>query len=156
MVFCQVEFCDSARIEAAFRKYFHRASPKQKQDSFEILVLHGNVIRYMTCRQLGAVVVVTGSLVWCLLACSSFTKTVHELKQLFEIIFTVHLPRLKRIPTKSSFAMQTSSDILHAGGCRFKLLGFLSPNSSGILFLVCQSRLISVFYALDILASKRC
>ena len=46
----KVEFRDSARIEAAFRKYFHRASPRQKHDSYEVLVLHGNVIRYMTCR----------------------------------------------------------------------------------------------------------
>ncbi|VDM24439.1 unnamed protein product [Toxocara canis] len=41
-----------SRIEAAFRKYIHRASPKQKQDSYEILVCHGNVIRYFICRAL--------------------------------------------------------------------------------------------------------
>ena len=48
----QVEFVDNGRIEAAFRKYFHRASPRQHKDSYEIFVLHGNVIRYFTCRYL--------------------------------------------------------------------------------------------------------
>uniref|UniRef100_A0A0N5ALJ4 Serine/threonine-protein phosphatase PGAM5, mitochondrial n=1 Tax=Syphacia muris TaxID=451379 RepID=A0A0N5ALJ4_9BILA len=41
-----------SRIEAAFRKYIHRASPKQKEDSYEIIVCHGNVIRYFICRAL--------------------------------------------------------------------------------------------------------
>lgn len=36
---------DSARIEAAYRKYFHRADPQQKEDSYEMLVCHANVIR---------------------------------------------------------------------------------------------------------------
>jgi len=45
-------FTDGARIEAAFRKYFHRASPKQQEDSYEIIVCHGNVIRYFVCRAL--------------------------------------------------------------------------------------------------------
>lgn len=45
-------FIDGARIEAAFRKYFHRASPKQMTDSYEIIVCHGNVIRYFVCRAL--------------------------------------------------------------------------------------------------------
>lgn len=31
-------YAESARIEAAFRKYFHRASPKQKEDSYELIV----------------------------------------------------------------------------------------------------------------------
>ncbi|XP_071790577.1 serine/threonine-protein phosphatase PGAM5, mitochondrial-like isoform X1 [Asterias amurensis] len=41
---------DGARIEAAFRKYFHRASPEQNEDSFEVMVCHANVIRYFACR----------------------------------------------------------------------------------------------------------
>ena len=36
---------DGARIEAAFRKYFHRAPPSQEKDSYEIIVCHANVIR---------------------------------------------------------------------------------------------------------------
>ncbi|XP_076854958.1 serine/threonine-protein phosphatase PGAM5, mitochondrial isoform X2 [Brachyhypopomus gauderio] len=43
---------DSARIEAAFRRYIHRAEPKQKDDSYEIIVCHANVIRYFVCRAL--------------------------------------------------------------------------------------------------------
>ncbi|XP_054168278.1 serine/threonine-protein phosphatase PGAM5, mitochondrial-like isoform X2 [Oppia nitens] len=45
-------FEDGARIEAAFRKYFHRADPQQKKDSYEIMVCHANVIRYFVCRAL--------------------------------------------------------------------------------------------------------
>jgi len=45
-------FIDGARIEAAFRKYIHRASPKQKDDSFEVIICHANVIRYFVCRTL--------------------------------------------------------------------------------------------------------
>lgn len=45
-------FKDGARIEAAFRKYFHRAPASQKEDSFEIVVCHANVIRYFVCRAL--------------------------------------------------------------------------------------------------------
>ncbi|VDN24835.1 unnamed protein product [Gongylonema pulchrum] len=41
-----------SRIEAAFRKYIHRASSKQKEDSWELIVCHGNVIRYFVCRAL--------------------------------------------------------------------------------------------------------
>ena len=40
------------RIEAAFRKYFHRAESSQKEDSYEIIVCHANVIRYFVCRAL--------------------------------------------------------------------------------------------------------
>ncbi|KAJ0067695.1 hypothetical protein NL108_009843, partial [Boleophthalmus pectinirostris] len=40
---------DGARIEAAFRRYIHRADPKQKEDSYEIIVCHANVIRYFVC-----------------------------------------------------------------------------------------------------------
>lgn len=45
-------FQDGARIESAFRKYFHRANPSQSEDSYEILVCHANVIRYFICRAL--------------------------------------------------------------------------------------------------------
>lgn len=45
-------FEDGARIEAAFRKYFHRAEPEQKQDSYTLIVCHANVIRYFACRAL--------------------------------------------------------------------------------------------------------
>ncbi|KAJ8263434.1 hypothetical protein COCON_G00158910 [Conger conger] len=43
---------DGARIEAAFRHYVHRADAKQKEDSYEIIVCHANVIRYFVCRAL--------------------------------------------------------------------------------------------------------
>ncbi|KAJ8285998.1 hypothetical protein GJAV_G00033340 [Gymnothorax javanicus] len=43
---------DGARIEAAFRHYIHRADAKQKEDSYEIIVCHANVIRYFVCRAL--------------------------------------------------------------------------------------------------------
>lgn len=43
---------DGERIEAAFKKYFHRATPEMKKDSYEIIVCHGNVIRYCVCRAL--------------------------------------------------------------------------------------------------------
>lgn len=49
----QVHFYeDGARIEAAFRQYFHRASASQEKDTYEILVCHANVIRYFVCRAL--------------------------------------------------------------------------------------------------------
>jgi len=43
---------DGARIEAAFRKYFHRADVEQEKDSYEVIVCHANVIRYFVCRAL--------------------------------------------------------------------------------------------------------
>ncbi|GFQ84800.1 hypothetical protein TNCT_510101 [Trichonephila clavata] len=43
---------DGPRIEAAFRKYFHRANASQETDSYEIIVCHGNVIRYCLLRAL--------------------------------------------------------------------------------------------------------
>ncbi|KAH6934264.1 hypothetical protein HPB50_022844 [Hyalomma asiaticum] len=43
---------DGTRIEAGFRKHFHRAFPNQKQDSHEIIVCHANVIRYCISRAL--------------------------------------------------------------------------------------------------------
>ena len=45
-------FTDGARIEAAFRKHFHRAEVTQTEDSYEIIVCHANVIRYFVCRAL--------------------------------------------------------------------------------------------------------
>ncbi|XP_003701756.2 serine/threonine-protein phosphatase Pgam5, mitochondrial [Megachile rotundata] len=45
-------YTDGPRIEAAFRKYFHRADPSQEKDSYTILVCHANVIRYFVCRAL--------------------------------------------------------------------------------------------------------
>ncbi|XP_055609060.1 serine/threonine-protein phosphatase Pgam5, mitochondrial [Uranotaenia lowii] len=45
-------FEDGARIEAAFRKYFHRADPEQTKDSYTLVVCHANVIRYFVCRAL--------------------------------------------------------------------------------------------------------
>ncbi|XP_034477045.1 serine/threonine-protein phosphatase Pgam5, mitochondrial isoform X2 [Drosophila innubila] len=43
---------DGARIEAAFRRYFHRAYPDQEKESYTLIVGHGNVIRYFVCRAL--------------------------------------------------------------------------------------------------------
>jgi serine/threonine-protein phosphatase PGAM5 len=45
-------FEDGARIEAAFRRFIHRADPDQEKDSYEIIVCHANVIRYFVCRAL--------------------------------------------------------------------------------------------------------
>ncbi|KAF2358125.1 Histidine phosphatase superfamily clade-1 [Trinorchestia longiramus] len=50
-------FTDGARIEAAFRRYVHRAPPSQADDSYEVVVCHANVIRYIVCRCV--------CLVWC-------------------------------------------------------------------------------------------
>ncbi|XP_043800956.1 serine/threonine-protein phosphatase PGAM5, mitochondrial-like isoform X2 [Apis laboriosa] len=47
-----VVYEDGPRIEAAFRKYFHRPEPSQEKDSYVILVCHANVIRYFVCRAL--------------------------------------------------------------------------------------------------------
>ncbi|XP_050576310.1 serine/threonine-protein phosphatase PGAM5, mitochondrial-like [Bombus affinis] len=47
-----VVYEDGPRIEAAFRKYFHRPEPNQEKDSYVILVCHANVIRYFVCRAL--------------------------------------------------------------------------------------------------------
>lgn len=43
---------DGPRIEAAFRKYFHRPEHSQEKDTYVILVCHANVIRYFVCRAL--------------------------------------------------------------------------------------------------------
>ncbi|XP_042203910.1 serine/threonine-protein phosphatase PGAM5, mitochondrial-like isoform X2 [Homarus americanus] len=45
-------YADGARIEAAFRKYVHRAPSSQEKDSYELFVCHANVIRYFVCRAL--------------------------------------------------------------------------------------------------------
>ncbi|RVE53996.1 hypothetical protein evm_001399 [Chilo suppressalis] len=45
-------FQDGARIEAAFRRYFHRAPPDQTKDSYTLLVCHANVIRFFVCKAL--------------------------------------------------------------------------------------------------------
>uniref|UniRef100_A0A1A9X398 Serine/threonine-protein phosphatase PGAM5, mitochondrial n=1 Tax=Glossina brevipalpis TaxID=37001 RepID=A0A1A9X398_9MUSC len=45
-------FRDGARIEAAFRRYFHRAFPNDEEDTYTLIVGHGNVIRYFVCRAL--------------------------------------------------------------------------------------------------------
>jgi len=45
-------FIEGSRIEAAFRKYIHRADVDQEHDSVDVLVCHGNVIRYFVCRGL--------------------------------------------------------------------------------------------------------
>jgi len=42
----------NSQIEAAFRRHFHRAKPKEAADSHEIIVCHANVIRYFVCRAL--------------------------------------------------------------------------------------------------------
>ena len=43
---------ESARIEAGFRRYFHRASPSQEKDSHDLIVCHANVSRYYLMRAL--------------------------------------------------------------------------------------------------------
>lgn len=43
-------FQDGARIEAGFRKHFHRAKADQEKDTHTLIVGHANVIRYYVCR----------------------------------------------------------------------------------------------------------
>ena len=45
-------YTDGPRIEAAFRKFVHRANISQSHDTYEIYVCHANVIRYFVCRAL--------------------------------------------------------------------------------------------------------
>lgn len=45
-------FKDGSRIEAGFRRHFHRADPDQTSDSYTLMVCHANVIRYFICRAL--------------------------------------------------------------------------------------------------------
>lgn len=49
----EVLFRDSSRIEAAFRNTMYRdVSTTDKKETFELIVCHGNVIRYMLLRSL--------------------------------------------------------------------------------------------------------
>lgn len=56
--FPQAYFQEGGRIEAGFRKYVHRADPPKPDEAFperetiDVLVCHGNVIRYFLCRAL--------------------------------------------------------------------------------------------------------
>lgn len=43
---------DGPRIEAAFQRYFFRATPEQEHDSYLLIVGHSNVIRYLILRAL--------------------------------------------------------------------------------------------------------
>lgn len=43
---------DGTRIEAAYRKYVHRANRKQTEDSYDLVICHANVIKYFVCRAL--------------------------------------------------------------------------------------------------------
>eukprot|EP01069_Polyplicarium_translucidae_P013422 Polyplicarium_translucidae@DN959_c0_g1_i2.p1 len=43
---------DGKRIESAFQKYFFRPEPGEGNETFELVVCHGNVIRYLVCRAL--------------------------------------------------------------------------------------------------------
>ncbi|XP_073470934.1 serine/threonine-protein phosphatase PGAM5, mitochondrial-like [Aquarana catesbeiana] len=45
-------FAAGPRIESAFRCFIHRADYEQKDESYEIIVCHDNVIRYIVCRAL--------------------------------------------------------------------------------------------------------
>lgn len=45
-------FQEGSRIEAAFRNHVYRADCRQLKDSYDIIVCHGNVIRYFVCRAL--------------------------------------------------------------------------------------------------------
>lgn len=45
-------FQEGSRIEAGFRTHIHRAVPSQENESYSLMVCHGNVIRYFVCRAL--------------------------------------------------------------------------------------------------------
>ena len=45
-------FQEGARIEAGFRAFFHRSDPDDDKVEYELLVCHGNVIRYCVLRAL--------------------------------------------------------------------------------------------------------
>lgn len=45
-------FVEGPRLEAAFRQYIYRADKSQTRDSVDILVAHGNILRYMIIRAL--------------------------------------------------------------------------------------------------------
>ncbi len=75
--FCLEEFHeDGARIEAAFRRFFHRADPEQSHDTTEVIVCHGNVIRYFVCRYVGTKWILTHSL-------HNRYKTIHNFNKLY-------------------------------------------------------------------------
>ena len=48
----QAYFEEGGRIEAGFRRHVHRADPNTTEEQVDILVCHGNVIRYFVCRAL--------------------------------------------------------------------------------------------------------
>ncbi len=48
----QQYFSEGARIEAGFRRYIHRADAASRAEEIDIIVCHGNVIRYFVCRAL--------------------------------------------------------------------------------------------------------
>jgi len=39
-----------SRKEMAFQRFIHRAPPEQKEDSYELIVCHTNVIKYFVMR----------------------------------------------------------------------------------------------------------
>ena len=43
-------FVNGPRMESAFRKHFFRADKSQTDQSFEIIVGHGNLFRFFTLR----------------------------------------------------------------------------------------------------------
>ena len=43
---------DGKRINAAFKSYFHRAPAGQDEDTYDVVVCHANVIRYLVCAAL--------------------------------------------------------------------------------------------------------
>ncbi len=45
-------FVEGGRIEAGFRRYVHRAESSSDAEEVDVLVCHGNVIRYFICRAL--------------------------------------------------------------------------------------------------------
>ena len=45
-------FVDGPRLESTFRKYFYRADKSQQYQSFDIIVAHANIIRFMVLRAL--------------------------------------------------------------------------------------------------------
>jgi len=78
-----------AQVDAAFRRYFR---PPGSIDRCEVLVCHGNVIRYLACKALN-----TGSSVWLSLGTYNCGITVIRIAQNGEMILdayndTGHLP----------------------------------------------------------------
>ena len=48
----QLFFVEGGRIEAGFRQHVHRADATSQEEEIDVLVCHGNVIRYFVCRAL--------------------------------------------------------------------------------------------------------